>query len=72
LAKHDFLRNISLEKDLDFIAILKTYKNNFSEESLPCMVSGDFNIIRNPLEKIMKDLIVDGMHCSMLALNLSI
>jgi hypothetical protein len=159
LAKHDFLHNISLEKDLDFIAILETNKNNFleecldnfcggkeflwhwippngrsggiligvnmlvfevqsclfgeffiklhlknkddsfrwvlmamygvaqpedkdrflaewvnacSEESLPLMVGGDFNIIRNPSEKIMIDLMVDGLHCSMLASNLSI
>jgi hypothetical protein len=51
---------------------LAEWVNACSEESLPLMVGGDFNIIRNPSEKIMIDLMVDGLHCSMLASNLSI
>jgi hypothetical protein len=34
LAKHDFLHNISLEKDLNFIATLEANKNNFLDECL--------------------------------------
>jgi hypothetical protein len=40
LAKHDFLCSISLEKDLDFIAILETNKNNFSDECLDNFCGG--------------------------------
>jgi hypothetical protein len=40
LAKHDFLHNISLEKDLDFIAILVTNKNNFLDECLDIFCCG--------------------------------
>jgi hypothetical protein len=51
---------------------LAEWVNACSEESLPLMVGGGFNIIRNPSEKIMIDLMVDGLHCSTLALNFSI
>ena len=37
-----------------------------SKEKLPLLVGGDFNIIRNPGEKIMVDLMEGGPFCSML------
>lgn len=40
LAKHDFLRDTSVEKGLDFIAILKTHRRHFSNECLNTFCGG--------------------------------
>lgn len=42
-----------------------------SNEIIPMMVGGDFNIIRNPSEKTMIGFVADGLISSMRALNLS-
>ena len=34
LAKINFLRDLSLEKDLDFIALLETHKGNYTHDKL--------------------------------------
>ena len=54
------------------------YKEQFLSElvracsncgNLPFLVGGDFNIIRNPSEKIIRDIMIDGHFCLMLLLK---
>jgi hypothetical protein len=54
------------------------YKEHFLSElvracsscgNLPFLVGGDFNIIRNPSEKIIQDIMIDGHFCLMLLLK---
>ena len=54
------------------------YKEHFLSElvracsncgNLPFLVGGDFNIIRNPSEKIIRDTMIDGHFCLTLLLK---
>jgi len=40
LAKINFLRDIAVEKDLDFIALLETHKRDFTEDMLDDFCGG--------------------------------
>ena len=40
-----------------------------SYRDLPFLVGGDFNIIRNPSEKTIQDIIISGLFCLMLSLK---